>query len=93
MKNRGKNSTWDLEIVGMVSALALIACFGVIFVDAEVSSLFLTIVVGMGVIMNSVVAMLKFNKNRTASGVFFTIVSIVLLAVFILRLFFWHMIG
>lgn len=91
MKNQRKGSTWDLELVGMISALVLILCFGVIFLDLEVAQIFITIVVGMGVILNSVLAMLKFHKNKTAAGVFFTVISIGLLVVFILRLFFLNL--
>lgn len=87
MKNQRTSSTWDLEVVGLIAGIVLIACFGVIFFDLEVAPIFMTIVFGMGVIMNSVIAMLRFCKNRVVSGCFFTALSIVLLVIFILRLF------
>ena len=87
MKNQKKSSTWDMEVVGMAAGIILIACFNVMYFDQEVAPIFMTIVVGMGVIMNSAVAMLRFCKEKTVSGIFFTVLSVMLLVIFILRLF------
>lgn len=87
MKNLKKSDTWDLEVVGLIAGFILIVCFDIIFVDAETSPIFLTIVIGMGVILNSVIAMLRFCRDKIASGIFFWGLTVLLLALFVLRLF------
>ncbi len=87
MKDPKKGSTWDLQLVGMISGVILIICFEVMFWDTELASIFMTIVIGMGVIMNGSVAAIKLLKGKKAAGIFFAAVSAVLLTLFFLRLF------
>ena len=86
MKNPKKDSTWDLEVVGLISGLILIACFIAAFINDEISHVFITIAFGMGVIINSVITMLKLNRDKIRQGIFFGIVAVLLLVVFVLRL-------
>lgn len=88
MKKQRKSSTWDMEAVGMIAGIILIVCFNMIFVDVETASIFMTIVIGMGVIMNSAIAMLKFCWEKVVSGIFFSVLAVLLLVLFIVRLFF-----
>jgi uncharacterized membrane protein HdeD (DUF308 family) len=87
MKNSKKGSTWDLQIVGMIAGIILIVCFEIMFWDAEMAPLFMTIVIGMGVIMNGSVAAIKLLKGKKTAGIFFTVIAAALLTLFFLRLF------
>lgn len=88
VKNQRNNSTWDLEIVGLITSILLAVCFAVIFLNAEAALVFQIIVIGLGVIINSAIAMIRFCREKMITGIFFTVLAILLLVIFILRLFF-----
>ena len=55
--------------------------------DLEAAPVFMTLVIAMGVIMIGTAALERFYREKTVSAIFFTAVSVVLLLLFVLRLF------
>ena len=87
MKNRKNSSTGDLEAVSLVAGVILVLCFGMMIFDLEAAPVFMTLVIAMGVIMNGTAALERFYREKTVSAILFTAVSVVLLLLFVLRLF------
>ena len=87
MKNRKNSSTGDLEAISLIAGVILILCFVMMLFDLEGAPVFMTLVIAMGVVMNGTAALEHFHREKTVSAIFFTAVSVVLLMLFVLRLF------
>ena len=86
MKAPKANNSCDLEDIGIIAGLILIICFDVTFIETDSSSIFITIVAGMGTILNSVLALLKFQKGRRLPGFFFLLAALGMLGWFLARI-------
>lgn len=86
MKAPKANNSWDLEAIGIIAGLILIICFDVTFIETDSSSIFITIVAGMGTILNSVLALLKFQKGRRLPGFFYLLAALGMLGWFLARI-------
>ena len=87
MKSRKNSRSGDLEVVSLIAGVFLILCFDMMIFDLEAAPVFMTLVIAMGVLMNGTVALERFYREKSVSAIFFTAVSVVLLMLFVLRLF------
>lgn len=86
MKAPKANNSWDLEAIGIIAGLILIICFDVAFMEKDNSSVFITIVAGMGTILNSVLSLMKFQKGRKLTGFCFLALALGMLGWFLARI-------
>ena len=87
MKNKKKTSTCDVEVCALFAGVLLILCFFLMVFDRKEASIFMPLVIVMGVILNSAAARERYRREKTVSALFFTAVSVVLLLLLVLRLF------
>ena len=76
----------DLEIMGSIAGLVLIICAVAGFLNMENAPGFFVLVVGMGVLVNGILAALKYIKQRYVSAVLLTIFTVALLALLVVQL-------
>lgn len=87
MRKLKKHTFEELEVVGLIAGLILIICFVAMFVNVQTSRLFMNAAIGMGVILNGVLAALGFLRKRKSLGRFFLVTALLFFLILILRLF------
>lgn len=87
MKNLKKHGTMDLEVLGLISGLVIVACFVAMFIDVQNSRFFMNAAMGMGIVLNGAIAARSFSERRKSQGSFFAVVAVLLLVILVLRLF------
>lgn len=70
MKAPKANNSWDLEAIGIIAGLILIICFDVTFIETDSSSIFITIVAGMGDDPKQRPRPFEVPERQEASGIF-----------------------
>lgn len=86
MNRKKVRRTLDLELMGSIAGLALIICAVAGFLDMENAPGFFVLVSGMGVLVNGILAGLRFIKQRYVSAVVLTILTVALLALLVVQL-------
>lgn len=86
MNKKKVRRTLDLELIGSIAGLVLIVCAVAGFLDMENAPGFFVLVSGMGVLVNGVLAGLKFIKQRYVSAAVLTIITVALLVLFAVQL-------
>lgn len=86
MNKKKVRRTLDLEFMGSIAGLILIICTVAGFLDMENAPGFFVLVSGMGVLVNGILAGLKFIKQRYVSAAVLTILTVALLALFVVQL-------
>jgi hypothetical protein len=85
MNRKKVRKTFDLELLGGVAALLLIVCTVAAFLDMENAPGFFVLISGMGILVNGVLAGLKFIKRRYVSAAVLMILTVVLLVLFAIQ--------
>ncbi len=76
----------DLEFFGSVSGLVLILCVIAAFLEIDSAPGFFVLISGMGILVNGILAGLKFIKKRYILGTMFTVITLALLIFFAVQL-------
>lgn len=85
MNRKKVRKTFDLELLGGVAALLLIVCTVAAFLDMENAPGFFVLISGMGILVNGVLAGLKFIKRKYVSAAVLMILTVVLLVLFAIQ--------
>ena len=86
MNKKKVRRTLDLEFMGILAGLLLIICVVAGFLDMENAPGFFVLASGMGVLVNGILAGLRFIKGKYISAAVLTILTVALLALFVVQL-------
>lgn len=82
-KNKG---IWNIESLGGIAGVALIICVIMAFLDYENASVFFIMIIGLGSLINGILAYLKFRKKNYLLGVIMTAVTAALLLLVVMQI-------
>lgn len=86
MNKKKVRKTLNLEFFGGVAGVLLIACAVAGFLDLENAPGFFVLVSGMGILVNGILAGLRFSRKSYISAAVLTILTVVLLVLFVIQL-------
>lgn len=86
MDRKKSRFTLDIEFFGCIVGIALILFAMAAFLDMEKASGFLVFVSGFGILLNAVLAGLKYLTGRHVSAVIFAVAALLLTVLFVIQL-------
>ncbi len=86
MDRKKSRFTLDIEFLGCIAGIALIIFATAAFLDMEKASGFLVFVSGFGILLNAVLAGLRYIAGRNISAIMFAVAAVLLTVMFVIQL-------